>query len=347
MSACLRVLDPGLSTTIQDLGRRGFQRYGVPTSGALDAWSLQAANFLVGNKPESGVLEILYCGPTLMVEADSIRIAFAGGDARLQIFSDSTASTVRNAKPFQSIYLHRGQIVRVGSINRSSTLYLAVEGGFDVPRVLGSVSTFARGSLGGLDGRALRKGDALPLVRHHAPRRAEQCLPHGLPRSNAPIRIMPGPQADYFGPTALRDLCEEEYTIESGSDRTALRLAGPSISHTRGHDIISDALAAGSIQIPGSRKPMILLADRPTTGGYPKIATVISADLPALGRAPIGSRISFSLVTEEQAITARRQLLAATAELQSSLAPLDICHDPILSRLLNDNLVSGVYDACA
>jgi biotin-dependent carboxylase-like uncharacterized protein len=347
MSACLRVLNPGLSATIQDLGRTGFQRYGIPMSGALDAWSLRAANLLVGNEADAGALEILYFGPTLMVEADSVRLAFAGGDAQIRIFADATTSTAEIIRPFQSVQLHRGQIVQVGSLTKASTLYLAVEGGFEIPRVLGSMSTYVRGALGGLDGRALRQGDALPLVLNRASPRSEQFLPHGLPPENPSVRIMPGPQLDYFASTALHQLCESQYTIEADSDRTGLRLDGPQIPHIRGYDIISDALPPGSIQIPGTKRPIILLADRPTTGGYPKIATVISADLPALGRAPIGSKISFSLVSAEQAFAARRQLAVAMSGLQTRLVSLDLAHDNLSARLLNDNLVSGVYDACA
>lgn len=347
MNPHLRVLSPGLSATIQDGGRPGFQRFGVPTSGALDPLSLQAANLLVGNQPGSGALEITYCGPTFIVEAESVRFAFAGGTAPIHVFADATSSVSRILKPFQSVRLCRGQLVRVGSINTFSVLYLAVEGGFDVPPVLGSVSTFVRGALGGLQGRALREGDKLPLAMNDAPQRTEHCLPHGLPPVQTTFRIMPGPQLDYFAPTALERFCDGEYTIETGSDRTGMRLGGPSIPHIRGYDIASDALAAGSIQIPGTQKPIVLLADRPTTGGYPKIATVISADLPALGRAPIGSKIAFDVVTAETAMAARREFMAGMNGMKDRLVALDIGYDELSSRLLHDNLVSGIYDACA
>ncbi len=342
-----RVLNPGLSTTIQDAGRHGFQRFGVPTSGALDPWSLQAANLLVGNEPGMGALEITYCGPTFIVEAESVRLAFAGGTAPIHVMANATASTSRIVTPLQSVRLCRGQLVRVGSINSSSLLYLAVEGGFDVPPVLGSVSTFIRGALGGLHGRALRESDRLPLAIDDAPQRTEHCLPHGLPLPQTTFRIMPGPQVDYFAPTALERLCDSEYTIEIGSDRTGMRLDGPSIPHIRGYDIASDALAPGSIQIPGTQKPIVLLADRPTTGGYPKIATVISADLPALGRAPIGSKITFNVVTAEAAMAARREFMVGMKRMKDRLVPLDIGYDELSTRLLNDNLVSGIFNACA
>jgi biotin-dependent carboxylase-like uncharacterized protein len=347
MNPCLRVLSPGLSATIQDVGRPGFQRFGVPMSGALDPWSLQAANLLVGNDPGMGALEITYCGPTFIVEAESVRLAFAGGIAPIHVFADATTSMSRIIRPLQSVRLCRGQLIRVGSINTSSLLYLAVEGGFDVPVVLGSVSTFVRGALGGLHGRALREGDKLPLVMNEVPQRTEHFLPHGLPPPQTTFRIMPGPQADYFAPTALDLLCDSEYAIETGSDRTGMRLDGPSIPHIRGYDIASDALAPGSIQIPGTQKPIVLLADRPTTGGYPKIATVISADLPALGRAPIGSKIAFNVVTAEAAMAARRELMVRMNGMKECLVPLDIGYEELSARLLNDNLVSGIFDACA
>lgn len=347
MNPCLRVLSPGLSATIQDIGRPGFQRFGVPVSGALDPWSLRAANLLVGNEPATGGLEIAYCGPTFVLEAESARLAFAGGNAAIHVFDDATASMSRTIAPFESVRLYRGQVVRVGSINGSALLYLAVEGGFDVPPMLGSVSTFVRGGFGGLCGRALREGDKLPLCLNEASSKMELRLPDGSPPAQRTFRIMPGPQIDYFAPAALQRLCEHEYTIETGSDRTAMRLEGPSVPHVRGYDIASDALAPGSIQIPGTQKPIVLLADRPTTGGYPKIATVISADVPALARRRIGSKIAFEVVTAEAAIAARREFIAEVNRMKGRLVPLGVERDDLSSRLLDTNLVSGICNACA
>lgn len=163
MRPLLKVLASGLMTTLQDLGRPGYQRLGIPVSGALDGVSLRAANLLAGNAPGMGALEIAYHGPTLAVEAESIRIAYAGGTAAIDILPGEGASNGVRLQPLHSARLRKGQILRIGALSGSAVGYLAVEGGFDVAAALGSQSTFARAGLGGLDGRPLRAGDMLPL----------------------------------------------------------------------------------------------------------------------------------------------------------------------------------------
>lgn len=341
--ASLRILRAGLSTTVQDAGRRGFQRLGVPVSGALDICSMRAANLLVGNAPDTATLEISYTGPSFMIEAKSARIAFAGsGDARIKVYAGALDLIGESVKALQSLHCVRGQIVEVSSIVGSSVLYLAVEGGFDIPPVLGSRSTFVRGGLGGLKGRALRDGDTLPLSLKEAGHRTEQQLLHGMLPAPGQIRIQAGPQAHYFAPDALRRLCEDDYVIGPSSNRMGMRLEGAEIPHLGGYDITSEAVALGSIQIPGTKKPVVLLADRQTTGGYPKIATVISADMAALGRLPIGAKIRFELVTVEKAVEARRIFLAGLANMDAALRPVAPQADEFAASLFNSNLVSGV-----
>lgn len=347
MSPALRLLCPGLSTTIQDAGRPGFQRFGVPVSGALDLFSMKAANLLVGNQPGTAALEITYTGPAIVVEAESVRIAFAGEcDVRIKAYSDAVDSVGKVISVLESIRLFRGQIIEVGSIVGSSVLYMAVEGGFDIPPVLGSLSTLVRGGLGGLNGRALQEGDRIPLLLQDVRQREEQRLPRKLFPSQNTFRIMAGPQAHYFAPEALLRMCDCEYTIGPGSNRMGMRLEGSCIPHLRGHDIISDVVASGSIQIPGTQKPIILLADRQTTGGYPKIATVISSDLAALGRKPIGAKIAFEIVSAEGAGHARRTFISRFNSISASLTPSALKTDELSARLSNDNLVSGVCYAC-
>ena len=342
----LRVLRAGLSTTIQDAGRRGFQRFGVPTSGALDMASLHAVNLLVGNAPYAAALEICYTGPRFVIEAKNARVAFAGsGDMAIRLYDEITSLPARNIRTWESICLRKGQIVDVGPIVGSSVLYMAVEGGFDIAPVLGSHSTFVRGGMGGLNGRALRLGDILPLVMPEVELRPELRLPRRLLAAPARIRIMAGPQAHYFAPDALKRLCDGDYVIGPDSNRMGMRLEGAEIAHSAGYDITSEAVAPGSIQIPGTRKPVVLLADRQTTGGYPKIATVISADMPALGRLPIGAKIGFELVTAEQADEARRLYLAGLAEMSATLSPVAWQADEVAANLFNTNLVSGVFYA--
>ncbi len=344
MNPALRVISPGLLTTIQDLGRPGHQHLGIPVSGALDPVSLRAANALVGNAPGTGALEVAYVGPTLAVEANDVRLAFVGAKAAIEILPDEMASAGTLIGAMESVHLRRGDIIRIGSLWDATTLYVAVEGGFNIAPVLGSVSTYIRGGFGGWQGRALVAGDLLPLVQSTATERDEFRLV-GLDLS-APdrIRVIAGPQSDYFSQQAIANFFASEYTVGAGSDRMGMRLDGRSLDHLRGFNITSDAIAPGSIQVPGNGKPIVLLADRQTTGGYPKIATVISADLPALGRLPIGAKIAFEPVSIDIAVAARRKLLAEMDCIADKIVPLDHAGTDVTPRLLDSNLISGIVD---
>jgi biotin-dependent carboxylase-like uncharacterized protein len=347
MTAALRVMAPGLMTTLQDLGRPGYQRLGVPVSGALDHVSLRAANLLVGNGANVGALEIAYQGPTLRVDADSVRIAVAGGRAPIDILSaDGDTSSSRRLAPYESARLLRGEVLKVGALTGSAMAYLAVEGGFAIAPVLGSQSTLTRAAIGGLEGRPLRVGDLLPLKQGAAAEREEVMLPPTdiTPRSR--VRIVLGPQDDYFTPEGLRTLLESTYTVSQASDRMGMRLEGPPLEHSsKGYNIVTDGTAHGSIQVPGNGLPIILLADRQTTGGYPKIAAVISADIPALGRLTPGARIAFEAVDIETAEAAARQLAADIAAMGVNLAPVRRAAAIDVRRLMGENLVSGVVSA--
>ena len=345
MTAALRVIAPGLMTTLQDLGRRGYQHLGVPVSGALDPVCLQAANLLAGNAPGMGALEIAYQGPTLAIEADSVRIAAAGGQAAIDIIGPDGGAGQRLA-PFESARLTRGQTLRIGALSGSAILYLAVEGGFAVAPVMGSQSTLTRGGIGGFEGRALQAGDMLPLRQAAAPEREEVMLPALDLRPPARVRVVLGPQDDHFTQAGLATLLASPYTISRASDRMGMRLEGPTLEHSaKGYNIVSDGTAPGSIQVPGNGLPIVLLADRQTTGGYPKIATVISADLPALGRLTPGSRLAFAVVDIDTAEAAARQLAADIAAMAGQIAParrgLSIDH----AKLMAENLISGTVDA--
>ncbi len=344
MNPSLRVLAPGLLTTIQDLGRPGHQRLGIPVSGALDPVSLRAANALVGNAPDAGALEVAYVGPTLAVDADDARLSFVGAEAAIEIFPDAAALSGRRVATMRSVRLHWGEVARIGSLSGGAVLYVAVEGGFDIEPVLGSVSTYLRGGLGGWQGRALLAGDRLPLVRDRASDR-DDCRLEGLDlRLPTRFRAIAGPQSDYFSEREIASFFDSEYTVCAGSDRMGMQLAGRRLAHARGFNIISDAIAPGSIQVPGSGQPIVLLADRQTTGGYPKIATVISADLPALGRVPIGTKVAFEQVTIEEAYALRRAFLAELDAIPDRIVPLGTGGE-LSPRLIDLNLISGVVDA--
>ena len=299
----LRVLKPGICSTLQDRGRIGYRAYGVPRSGALDPVALELANRLVGNSPGEGAIEMMYSGVAVRIEGGSVRIALAGADATIQRAAESSRQPLER---FRSVALSAGDTLRVGAMSSAATAYLAIEGGFDVPRVLDSASTYIRGSLGGFQGHALLAGDVVATRLERAAERPERCYAKP-PRLAAPsqLRIVPGPQADRFDEASLRRFAAAPYTVSPSSDRSGLRLDGERLAHVGGFDLTSEGVAPGSIQVPGSGLPVILIGDHPTVGGYPKIATLISADLPAAGRLRIGSTVSFRPVDEDAAREAR------------------------------------------
>jgi biotin-dependent carboxylase-like uncharacterized protein len=201
-------------------------------------------------------------------------------------------------------------------------LYVAVEGGFDIAPVLGSVSTYIRGGFGGWHGRALVAGDQLPLRRMQASDR-EEFMIEGLDLSTpSRLRVILGPQHNYFSDGGIETFLGSDYAVSAESDRVGMRLEGPPVAHSRSTDMTSDGIAPGSIQVPANGLPIVLQVDRQTTGGYPKIATVISADLPALGRLPIGAKVSFEPVTLEVAQGLRRKLAAEIEGIYDRLVPL-------------------------
>jgi len=339
MSAGLRVLAPGLHTTVQDLGSPGYQAIGVPVSGALDPFGLGLANALVGNTPGMPALEILRSGPALEVVADAVRVALIGPGARLTVEADPA----RDAPAGESLTLERGVIFRVVVEASSACCYLAAEGGIAVPRVLGSASTYVRAKLGGLDGRALRSGDFIPLVRTCASERTELRLASAPPLTgHQPIRVTLGPQQEFFTEEAVATLLDAEFRISQSADRMGMRLEGPLLRHRGGWDIVSDAIATGAIQVPGSGQPILLLADHQTTGGYPKIATVVSADLPIVGRRRPGDAVRFVAVTVEAAEELCRAAERQFAELAAGLEPVPPRAAINVGSLYGDNLISGV-----
>jgi len=339
MIAGLKVLAPGLHTTVQDLGRIGYQAIGVPVSGALDGFSLRLANALAGNPHGMAAFEILLSGPAFEMMADSARVALVGIGANLSIRDQQP----RPIPAGQSAVLRRGEVFEIAVGPQSACCYLAVEGGIAVPLVLGSASTYVRARLGGLHGRPLQKEDAVPLAIARASERREMRMPVTLAATREqPIRVVLGPQQEYFIPEALTALLSAEFQVSRESDRMGMRLEGPPLRHRDGWDIISDAIATGSIQVPGSGQPIVLLADHQTTGGYPKIATVVSADLPAIARCRPGDKLRFVAVAAEAAENLCREAEHRFAELIAAIEPLAepsaINHAP----LFDENLISGV-----
>lgn len=339
MTAHLVVVTPGMLTTVQDLGRFGYQDLGVPVCGAIDAISLRLANALVGNPEDTGALEIRFVGPTLRVAAESLRVALTGTATPIEILGGRTV----RVEAGRSVTVKKGDVLRIGTVADTSCCYLAVGGGFALPAPFGSQSTYDKGGFGGLDGRTLREGDRLPLARNKATAHPEVGLGEPVQLdAPGPIRVVLGPQEDHFTEAGIRTLLESEFTLSPQSDRMGLRLDGPAIEHSRGFNILSDGIAAGSIQVPGTGKPIILLADRQTTGGYPKIATVVSADLARLGRLRPGRKLRFAAVSVAEAEQIRREMEADIRRHLKAIAPVDVPREPDTAALLAANLISGV-----
>jgi biotin-dependent carboxylase-like uncharacterized protein len=342
MSASLHFLSPGPGATVQDLGRPGHQRFGIPVGGALDAFALRAANALVGNAPDVGGLEILYRGPTFVVDAASARVAFVGARARIRV---TRQGTTQEASTGRSIRLLAGDVVQVGALAGSSLLYAAIEGGFDIDPVMGSASTYVRGGFGGWQGRLLQPGDRLPLTRERVDAGDEAMIDDLDLAPPTCLRVLDGPQVDHFAADGIATFYGGEYQVGQRADRMGVRLSGAPLRHARGHDIISDGIRPGSVQIPGDGQPIVLRCEHQTTGGYPKIATVISADLPALGRLGVGDKIRFKRVTLIEAEAARRAYASTIETLPTRLGPVLRTDADIAERLCAANLISGVIHA--
>ncbi|HUP95875.1 MAG TPA: biotin-dependent carboxyltransferase family protein [Burkholderiales bacterium] len=317
MTPALEVIAPGVHTTVQDRGRVGFQDIGVPTSGPLDRMSLRLANALVGNDAGTEALELLVQGPTLRVLAGSVRVALVGCNASLEI----RTPVPRQIPAGQSVKLARGEVFRVGALGDSLCAYLAIEGGLAVSTVLGSASTYVRGAIGGLHGRRLQRGDTIPLKLDSAAERRERTLATPLELAlDQTIRVVMGPQAEYFTDAGVRTFFSSEYVVSHHADRMGYRLEGPTIEHAKGYNIVSDGIVTGSIQVPGSGKPIVLMVDNQSTGGYPKIATVISADIPVVGRRRPGRTVRFAAIDVLEAERARKRQEAAIVEMVQAIA---------------------------
>ena len=285
------VILPGVLTTIQDRGRYGYQQYGVSVSGAMDKFAMRLANLLAGNDDGEAALEITIVGPKLRA-LRACRIAITGADLSPQINGHPLAM-------WQPAEMREADVLSFGAARSGCRAYLAVSGGIEAPLTMGSRSTHILSKLGGINGRALVKGDRLSIRTaggsRHRPNpdfclRREQIPSYG---SEWQVRVIPGPQSDYFTRQGIATFYNEEYLISPQADRMGYRLRGPKIEHKAAADILTDATPCGSVQVPGDGNPIILLADGQTTGGYSKIGVIISPDQDRLGQARPGDKIRF------------------------------------------------------
>ncbi|QYK43470.1 MAG: biotin-dependent carboxyltransferase family protein [Paracoccaceae bacterium] len=321
----------GPGVTVQDGGRRGLMRHGLTPAGPMDAASHALANALLHNPPDAAAVEVTPGGLTLRVEGGPVTLAVVGGAFDIRVDGRAVGPALR-------LTLHPGQVMamRAGAAGAFATL--AVAGGIAVPPVLGSRATHVRSALGPFGGRALAPGDRLPAGVADLPD-----LP-GLPAPDhgaGPVRVIPGPQAHRFAADACDRLAGTEWRLSPRSDRMAYALDGVPLVHAAGHDIVSDGVVMGAIQVPGDGLPRILMADRQTTGGYPKIACVISADLPRLAQTRPGEPVRLALTDRSGAARARADAQArAAAWLAHARAPRLTAE-----HLLSLNLVGGAVDA--
>lgn len=286
------VLEAGLMTTVQDLGRRGHRRSGIPWSGPLDGGALRAANAAVGNDPGDAAIELTFPGPRLRVLEEG-QMAIAGADLGARL--DGTDIDHRTA-----IRVRPGDLIDFGAPRRGQWLYLGVAGGVDVPEALGSRATYARGGLGGIGGRSIRAGDILGVREERRERRVSR--PGTMRASSAaspsdPVRVIVGPQAEACTVDALAAFFGLPFAVTVHRDRSGMRLRGPVLGHRGSAEILSDGLLPGAIQVPAGGDPLVILADGPTTGGYAKIASVIDADLDRLAQHSPGETVRFAGVT--------------------------------------------------
>jgi len=288
------VIQPGPLTTVQDLGRYGYQQYGVPVSGAMDNYALRVANLLVGNNEGEACLEITLLGLQLRALKDTL-VTITGADL----------SPTLNKSPlpmWEAVMVGCGDTISFPWPKRGCRSYLAVAGGIDVPKVMGSCSTHVKSRMGGLEGRPLHAGDRLKSSQAQPAILVRRLPPQYVPeyRDQSELRVILGPQDDYFTEEGIHTFLRSEYTISIKADRMGYRLEGPHIEHKARADIISDGIPLGAVQVPGDGLPIILLADRQTTGGYTKIAVVITADINKLAQAKPGDKVRFLQITEEE-----------------------------------------------
>ena len=295
----LEVIEVSGLAAIQDSGRKGWRQFGVPTSGPMDTFAFHAANALAGNPSECSAIEIGLGDATFQARQDCV-IAVTGVGYQVSIY-------IWQFPLWDSFFVRAGWKIHLSKTDHGMWAYLAVTGGFQTAPVLGSRSTYLRGALGGFEGRQLQTGDIVATAA--LPRLPYELAARTLPQEARPdyqdhpvLDVIMGPQINYFDDESIQTFLSSEYTISLTSDRMGYRLEGPPLVHRATRELISEGMTFGAIQVPASGQPIVIMADSPTTGGYPKIGTVASADLPLLAQCvPNQSRIRFRETTVTKA----------------------------------------------
>ena len=310
----ITVLNPGLLTTVQDQGRIGYQQFGVSVSGVMDPRSASLANILVGNDEKEAVLECTMMGPHLQFNQANC-IAITGGD----LMPTLDGKPIPN---YTAVKVEAGQVLKFTMPKTGCRAFIAFAGGLDIPEVMGSRSTYMKAKIGGVEGRKLAKDD---VIGFRAPKAElknmnfRSMASEFVPRKEYTIRVVLGPQDDYFTDAGIQTFLSQVYTVTAEFDRMGCRLEGEAIAHKDGGDIISDGIAFGAIQVPSSGQPIIMLGDRQTTGGYTKIANVISADFRILAQLKQGDKVRFEKVSVKAAQDALLTQRAALKTIRNAL----------------------------
>ena len=291
----VKVISPGALTTVQDAGRFGFLQSGISVSGVMDSYSHRAANLLVDNPQEEAVLEVTLMGPVLEFQC-STRIAVTGAMMQPKLNNQPVPM-------WQTIPVGEGDRLSFSGIQGGCRAYIAFAGGLDVPVIMGSKSTNLKAQMGGFEGRMLKRDDVVPLKAPSGEAKLWAASEEWIPKfpTQITLRAVLGPQEDLFTEEGIASFLNTEYLVTPANDRMGYRLEGEEITHKAGADIVSDGIVMGAVQVPSSGQPIILMADRQTTGGYTKIATVATADLPLLAQAQAGTKIRFQQVSVEEA----------------------------------------------
>ena len=333
-AGALRILAAAGGVTLQDAGRHGYMRYGITPAGPMDPLAHATANHALGNPTDATAIEVSLGGLAIQAEDAPVDVAVAGGSFRI-------ACDGRPLPPATALTLRPGATLAIRAGRAGAWCYVAVAGRIEAPRVLGSQATHTRSGFGGLDGRALAPGDRLPIAGARGALGDPAALvAPWLDRPADAIRFVPGPQADYFSDAETEAFAQGPWTVTPRGDRMACFLDGRPVRHAGDYNIVSDGIAMGAIQVPGEGLPIVLMADRQSTGGYPKIGTVIGADLGRLAQAQAGTRLRFVAVTHAEAVAARR------AEGVALAAPVPL--EPLIRTdfpsefLLGTNLIDGV-----
>lgn len=312
MDNAIEVIEAGPLSTIQDRGRFGYQRFGISASGAMDMSAFRIANALVGNDDNAAAIEMTLAGMTLKARAPRCHMAYVGAPAPILVDGSPVA-------PCTSFMVEDGATIAIGAMGSGLRGYLAVAGGILSEPVLNSRATHTRSGIGGLDGGPLKAGQCIPVAAVADADGCRELDPDLIPPFDGPVRVVLGPQDDLFTPAGIATFLGREYRLSAKVDRMGCQLEGERIEHRGDFNIVSDGIVNGSIQVPGSGQPIILLADRQTTGGYAKIATVIGPDLRKVAQARPGKTLRFEAVDAE---TAERIARQEEQKLQAVLAAI-------------------------